>query len=128
VLLLLVALVYGGRLLGLALWVGGATYVAFLAAYHPRIDGAAPLVAVLLLLCGELAAWSHDERWRMRVDARLLGRRGAAIAGLALGGLAFAALAIALTAAPTGHGLAWTVLGAVAAVAVAATGSALLRR
>jgi hypothetical protein len=71
-LLLVVALVYG-RGLGIALLLGGATYVAFvLSAEHHRVDPTAPLVAMLLLLCGELAAWSLDERWRIEADATLL--------------------------------------------------------
>jgi hypothetical protein len=120
VLLLLAALVYGQGL-GLSLWLGGGTYVAFLVAAHPRIDAAAPLVAVLLLLCGELAAWSLDERWRMRTETSLGWRRAGAVGLLALGGLALATLAVALGAAPPAHGLAWTVAGALAAVAAAGT-------
>ncbi len=128
VLLLLYALLADGRGLGLSLWLGGGTYIAFLAAYHPRIDGAAPLVATLLLLSGELAAWSLDERWQMKTDPRVVWRRAGAVGLLALGGLAFAALALILSAAPTAHGLAWTVLGALAAVAAAGTGILLARR
>ena len=127
VLLLLAALV-DGRGLGLSLGLGGGTYVAFLVAVHPRIDAAAPLVAVLLLLCGELAAWSLDERWQMRVDPSLFWRRAGAVGLLALGGLALATLAVALTAAPSAHGLVWTVAGAVAAVGAAGTGIMFARR
>ncbi len=127
-LLLLVALLLDARALGLALWLGGGTYVAFLVAYHHGIDAGAPLMAVLLLLCGELAAWSLDERWRMRTDPRLVRRRAAAVGVLALGGLAIATLAVALTAAPPAHGLPWTLLGAIAAIAAAGTGILLARR
>ncbi len=126
--LLLVALFLDARALGLSLWLGGGTYVAFLAAYHGRIDPAAPVVAVLLLLCGELAAWSLDERRRIRADRRLVLRRAAAVGVLALGGIALATLAVALTAAPPVHGLPWTLVGAIAAVAAAATGILLARR
>lgn len=121
-LLLVVALARGGRGLGAALWLGGATYVAFVVAVEDRIDAAAPLVAVLLLLCGELTAWSLDERWRIQADPSLAWRRGVAVGSLAFAGLALAALVIALGAAPTSHGLIWTVAGAVAAVGAAGTG------
>jgi hypothetical protein len=126
--LLVVALVYGGRGLGLALWLGAATYVGFLVHRGHRIDAGAPLVAVLLLLSGELAAWSLDERWPIRVDVALAWRRGAAIAALALAGLAAATLAVALSAVPASHGLAWAVVGAAAAVAAAGTGIWVARR
>ena len=128
VLLLLVALFTDGRGLGWSLGLGGGTYVAFLVANHPGIDGAAPLVAVLLLLCSELAAWSLDERLRMRTDPGLVWRRAGAVVLLALGGLALATLAVVLGAAPPAHGLAWTVAGGVAAVAAAGTGIRLARR
>jgi len=121
-LLLVAALSRGGWGLGAALWLGGATYVAFVVAVENRIDAAAPLVAVLLLLCGELTAWSLDERWRIRADPSLSWRRGAAVASLAFAGLALAALVVALDAAPASHGLIWTVAGAVAAVGAAGTG------
>ena len=119
--LLVVALVRGGWGLGAALWLGGGTYVAFVVAVEDGIDATAPLVAVLLLLCGELAAWSLDERWRIRADRSLAWRRGAAVASLALAGLAVSALVVALSAAPAGHGLVWTLAGAAAAVGAAGT-------
>jgi len=127
-LLLLCAALLGRHGLGLSLWLGGGTYIVFLALSHPRIDGAAPLVAVLLFLSGELAAWSLDERWRMRTEPRLLWRRGGAVALLALGGLVLATLAVVLTAAPSAHGLVWTFAGAIAAVAAAGTAIVLARR
>jgi hypothetical protein len=119
--LLAVALVRGGATLGLALFLGGATYVAFLVAGHDGVDATAPLVATLLLLCGELSAWSIDERWEIRPDDGEW-RRGGAVAVLALAGLGVSALLVALSAAPSGHGLAWTVAGAAAAVGAAGTG------
>jgi hypothetical protein len=128
VLLLFVALFFDGRALGLSLFLAGGAYVGFLVAYHPGIDPAAPLIAVLLLLTGELAAWSLDERWALRVDTKLVWRRIAALTILALGGLALAALAVGLSAAPAAHGLPWTILGAIAAVAVAWTAITLVRR
>jgi hypothetical protein len=113
--------------LGPALWLGGATYAAFLVAVKDGIDGTAPIVAVLLLLCGELSGWSLDERWEMPSDPQLGWRRGAAIAALALAGLAVATLVVALGDVPAGNGLAWTVAGATAAVGAAGTGIWLAR-
>jgi hypothetical protein len=128
-LLLVVGLVFGARSgLGLALWIGGASYVVALAVTGHRIDAAAPLVAVLLLLCGELSAWSLDERWAIRADETLAWRRGAAVGLLALAGLAAATLVVALSAVPASHGLAWTVAGAIAAVGAAGTGVLVARR
>jgi hypothetical protein len=126
--LLVVALARGGTTLGPALWLGGATYVAFVVSTKHSVDAAAPLVAVLLLLCGELSAWSLDQRWRIRSDADLAWRRGAAVGTLALAGLAVSAFLVALSAVPTGHGLAWTAAGAAAAVGAAGTGIWLVRR
>ena len=112
----------GGGTLGLALILGGATYVAFLVAEHDGVDAAAPLVATLLLLCGELSAWSLDERWEIRSEDGLEWRRGGALAILALAGLGVSVLLVALSAVPSSHGLAWTVAGAAAAVGAAGTG------
>ena len=92
------------------------------------VDGSAPLVAVLLLLAGELAAWSVDERWRIPAQGQLNWRRGAAVSALALGGLVLAALVVTLSAVQPNHGLGWTVLGAAAAVAAAGTGIWVARR
>ena len=127
-LFLVAALVFGKRLLGAALALGGATFVAEAAASGRSLDSTAPLVACLLLLCGELAGWSFDARLQMRADPGLGWRRGAATALLALVGLGAATLVIALSAAPSGHGLVWTATGAAAAVAVAALGVTLARR
>lgn len=127
-LLLVSALVVGDVGLGAALLVAGGTYVAAVIAAGDRIDASAPLVAVLLLLCGELAAWSLDERWEIRTDAALVWRRAGAIAALALAGLAAATLLVALSAVPASHGLGWTVLGAAAAIGAAGTGIWVTRR
>jgi hypothetical protein len=126
--LLVVALVWRGRGLGAALFLAGGTYVAAVAAAGDRIDASAPLVAVLLLLGGELSAWSIDERLAIRSETGLLWRRGAAVTALALAGLAAAALVVALSAVPSSHGLALTVLGAAAAVGAAGTGIWVTRR
>jgi hypothetical protein len=127
-LLLVVALLFGGRGLGAALFFAGATYVAAVAAAGDRTDGSAPLVAVLLLLCGELTAWSVDERWRIRSEERLAWRRGAALAFLALSGLALAALLLVVSAVPSNEGLLLTIAGAAAAVGAAGTGIWVARR
>jgi len=127
-LLLVVALARGGVILGAALGVAGATYVGATVAAGGNVDATAPLVGVLLLLCGELAAWSLDERLPIRSDESLAWHRGAAVGALALAGLTAAALVIALAAAPPGRGLAWTLAGAVAAVGAAGSGIWLARR
>jgi hypothetical protein len=121
--------VRGWATLGAALLLAGATYVAFLVGReHHRIDATAPLVAVGLLLCGELSAWSLDERWPIRADAQLAERRGVALLALALGGLSVATLVVALGSVRAGSGLAWTAAGAAAAVGAAGTGIWLARR
>jgi hypothetical protein len=121
--LLVLALARGWATLGAALLLAGATYVAFVVGReHHRIDATAPLVAVGLLLCGELSAWSLDERWPIQADAQLAGRRGVAVGALALGGLAVATLVVALGSVRAGNGLAWTAAGAAAAVGAAGTG------
>jgi len=125
-LLLVFALVRRGGSLGLALWIAGAVYVSEIVAAGRHVDATAPVVAVLLLLCGELAAWSLDERWEIRSDDLLGWRRAAAVCALALAGLVAAAVVLGLAAVPPSHGLVWTAVGAVAAVGAAGVG-ALLR-
>jgi len=122
------ALLFGGRGFGLALFLAGGTYVAAVASSGHKIDASAALVAVLLLLCGELSAWSLDERWGIRADVQLAWRRGTGIAILGLAGLAVAALVVSLSAVPANRGLAWTVIGAAAAVGAAGTGIWAARR
>jgi hypothetical protein len=130
----------GGVLLVVVLWreweellpwslatLGGA-YTATLLLHRHAVDGGAPLVAAGLLLCGELAAWSLDERWQMRVEPAVLRTRAVALGALILAGLAAAAAVVAVAGAATGSGLAWTTLGAASAVGAVGTGVALLRR
>ena len=127
--LLLAALVRGGaRMLGWALALAGAAYVGALAAERHGLDGTAPLVATALLLCGELARWSADLRVHIRGAGPLARRRAAAVTVLALSGLAASGSAVAVVAAPTGHGLGWTLLGAAAAVGATGVGAWLARR
>jgi hypothetical protein len=120
--------VFDGRGLGAALFLAGGTYVAAVAATGNGVDASAPVVAVLLLLAGELSAWSIDERWRIRAEGQLNWRRGAAVSALALGGVLLAALVVSLSAVQPNHGLAWTVVGAAAAVGAAGTGIWVARR
>jgi hypothetical protein len=126
---LLVVAVVWGRAPDAALLLGGGTYVAFVVGVEPhRVDATAPLVAVLLLLCGELAAWSIDERGRIEADPSLVWRRGAAVSALALAGLTVAALVVALSAVPPDRSLGLTVAGALAACGAAGIGVAVARR
>ena len=126
--LLVVALAFDGRSLGTALFLAGGTYVAAIVSAGHQVDAGAPLVAVLLLLCGELTAWSLDERWRIGSEEPLAWRRGAAVAALALAGLGVAAFVVALSAVPSTHGLLLTIAGAAAAVGAAGTGIWVARR
>ena len=126
--LLVVALIWGGRGLGAALFLAGGTYVSAVAAAGVGTDASAPLVAVLLLLCGELSAWSFDARLEIRAERQVAWRRGAAVTALAFVGLTAATLLVALSAVGPNHGLGWTVLGAAAAVGAAGTGIWVARR
>jgi len=126
--LLVVALVYGGPGLGGALFLAGGTYVAAVASAGDRVDASAPLVAALLLLCGELSAWSYDERLAIRAEPQLAWRRSAAVAALAFAGLVVATLVVSLSAVGPNHGLGWTALGAAAALGAAGTGIFVARR
>lgn len=131
---------FGVVLLVLVLWRGmdeflpwslivlGIVYTMSLLVHGRGVDGAAPLVAVALLACAELAVWSLDERYPVAAEPAVLRARVWALAGLVAAGLAAAALVVALSAAPTGAGLAWTVLGAAAAVLVVGVASRLVRR
>jgi hypothetical protein len=96
----------------------GIAYAVPLFVRGRGIDEGAPLVGAGLLLCSELAAWSFDERWRIKADGVVVFARGTAVALLVLAGLGASGLVLALAAAPFGGGLGWTVLGAAAAVLV----------
>jgi hypothetical protein len=96
----------------------GGAYAIPLFVHDKGIDDAAPLVGAGLLLCSELAAWSFDERWRIKAERAVVVARGTAVVLLVLAGLAASALVLGLAAAPIGGGLGWTVLGAAAAVLV----------
>jgi hypothetical protein len=106
----------------------GVAYAVELVIRGPHVDGAAPLVAVGLLVCGELAAWSIDERLPIAAERAVIRARAVALGALSLGSLVIAALVVALASAPAGSGLAWTVIGAGAAVAVVGLAVGLARR
>lgn len=106
----------------------GVAYAIALVVRGSGIDDGAPLVAVGLFLCAELASWSIDERLRVPAERGVALARAFALAGLAIASLAVAALAVALAAAPAGAGLAWTILGAASAVAVVGVAAAVARR
>jgi hypothetical protein len=107
-------------LLGSSVLFAGACYVLGIFAGRHVLDEAAPLVAAALLTCTELAAWSLEDRPRVAADHGLRAARARAVALLVLCGLGAAALVLVVAAAPVGGGLAWTLLGAAAAVAVVA--------
>jgi hypothetical protein len=120
-LLLLFVLARGtDDVLGWSLGLAGAAYAGATIAHGTHVDEAAPLVAVALLLCGELSAWSLDERPHVAAERGVLAARAAGVAALAVASLAVSALVVALSVASVGGGLLWTVLGAAAAVGVLA--------
>jgi hypothetical protein len=106
------------ELLPWALLLAGLGYGLSLAVSNAGLAEGAPLIGVGLLLCGELATWSLDERWAVRAERRLIAARAAAVGALALGGVLVGGLVLALAAAPVGGGLDWTVVGAAAVVAL----------
>ena len=106
----------------------GGAYAIPLFVRGNGIDEGAPLVAAGLLLCSELAAWSFDERWRIKAERAVVVARGTAVTLLVLAGLGASTLVLALAAAPVGGGLAWTVLGAAAAVAILSVAARLAQR
>ena len=79
-------------------------------------------MAVLLLLCGELSAWSLDERLGIerRAATGPAERNGGGDARARRARVA--TLIVGLSAVGPSHGLGWTVLGAAAALAAAGTG------
>ena len=118
----LLALVLLRRLDGLLPWAIvplGIAYTAALAIHGSGVDGRAPLVAVAMLLCAELAAWSLDEYHPIAADRDVVTARAGALGALAAASVAASGLIVALSLAP-GSGLGWTVLGAAASVLVVA--------
>jgi hypothetical protein len=97
----------------------GIAYTLSLVLHGSSVDGGAPLVAVGLLLCAELAAWSIDEQFAIPAERAVVLARASALAALVAGSAVVATLVVALSLVPA-SGLAWTVLGAAAAVGVVA--------
>jgi len=128
VLLGLVLVRSAGALLPWALVFLGGAYTVALFVHGAGVDEGAPLVAAGLLLCGELAAWSLDERHAIAAERDVVLRRAVALTVLALAGLAAAAAVVGFAAAPAGGGLGWTMLGAAAAVLVVGIAAQLARR
>jgi hypothetical protein len=106
----------------------GGAYALSLVAHGSAIDPRAPLVALGLFTCGELASWSLQERYARATPRSITAARAIAVAALALSGLAAAALVLSVSAVPAGNGLAWTVLGAAAAVAILGVAARLAQR
>jgi len=127
-LLLLLLLARGAdEVLPWALGCLGAGYALSLVGGGSGVDEGVPLVAVALLLCAELAVWSLDERPGISAERPVVAGRVVGLVLLALASLAAATLIAALTAAPVGGGLAWTVLGAAAAVLTVGVAARLAR-
>jgi hypothetical protein len=103
-------------------------YVVALVVHGRHLDEAAPLVAVGLFLCAELASWSIDERFAIPTERAVMLARTFALGALAFASLAVGALAVGLSAAPIGSGLAWTVLGAASVVGIVGAAVVLARR
>ena len=120
VLLLFVLVRAHDDLLGWALALGGIAYAVALVVHGTHADEAAPLIGAGLLLCGELATWSLDERRWIAGAGGLLGARALGVAVLTLAGLTAAALVVSLSSASVGNGLVWTFFGSAAAVLVVA--------
>lgn len=116
------AVVLLGRSEALLPWalacVGGAYVLSLFARGGSGVDEGVPFVAAGVLACGELAAWSRQERATFSAPRAIMTARAVALLALVLGGLAAAALVLAVSAVPAGAGLAWTVAGAAAAVGV----------
>lgn len=131
---------FGAALHALVLWRGieellpwslivlAIGYTISLLVHGGRVDGAAPLVAVALLLCAELATWSLEERQPVAAERRIVARRVWAVSALGAAGLVASGLVVALSASTSGAGLAWTTLGTVAAVLIVAIATRLVRR
>ncbi len=111
-------------LLPWALGMLGVAYTISLFVHGSAVDDAAPLVAAGLLLCGELAAWSLDERHAIAAERDVWLQRALALGALVLAGLGAAAAVVGFAASSAGDGLAWTVLGSVAAVLAVGVGGA----
>ena len=79
----------------------GGAYAGAIIVHGASVDERAPLVAVGLLLCGELASWSLEERIPVAAEPGVVRARVVAVSALCGAGLAASALVIAAAAAPT---------------------------
>jgi hypothetical protein len=127
--------------LAVALWRGWASPVAWAlallaAAYalalalRPEgagLDGGAPLVAAGLLLAGELGYWALDLRGPGHEERDVVARRLGAVLALAALSAALGAAVAAAAGLEVSAGLAWNVIGIVAAAAVLAIVARLAR-
>lgn len=111
-----------------ALAIQGLAYTLALLVHGRAVDQGSPIAAAALLLGGELAAWSIAERNAISAERSVWMSRAIGVAGITLGGFAIATLVVALSAAPAGGGLGWTVLGAAATVAAIALATVFARR
>lgn len=102
-------------LVPVALALAGGAYAGQLAVDDGQLDAAAPLVAAGLLVAGELAYWSLEERERVPGDPGEGLRRMAYVAALGVGVLLVGALLLALVDVIHVRGLAFDVAGACAA-------------
>ncbi len=96
----------------------GGLYGAQLALDDPALDGGSPFFAAGLLVTAELGYWSLEERDSVKTDPGEDLRRAAFVALLALGALLTGSLLLVLTDGVGAGGLAFDLLGAVAAGAV----------
>ena len=92
------------------------------------VDPAAPLYAAGLLVLAELGYWSVELRGPGRDESRVIARRLAAIGALAFLSVVLGVFVVVVTAVPLGGGLAWDVVGVVAATATLAILARLARR
>ncbi len=106
----------------------GGAYAGAIIVHGASVDERAPLVAVGLLLCGELASWSLEERIPVAAEPGVVRARVVAVSALCGAGLVASALVIAAAAAPTLRGLTFTAAGALAAVLAVALAVRLTRR
>jgi hypothetical protein len=105
----------------------GVAYTVSLVTHGSTVDGGAPLVAVGLLLCAELAAWSLDEHHAIVAERAVVRARATALAVLVAVSLAASGLVVALSLAP-GNGFGWTALGSAASVLAVAVAVRLARQ
>jgi hypothetical protein len=129
-------------LLGVALWRGWPTFVAWALALlatgyalalalgpeRATLDAAAPVVAAALLVVAELAYWSLELRDPGRWEGPLLARRLGMLGVLALVSLALGSVVVVFTTVEIEGGIGLTALGVGAAVATLAILAGLARR